>query len=76
MKLIALLIAASALTLGGCATTPGSEKVAGAPVEETYVPLGSFIPKKTSTRDSKQTVDMQSLENARTMGNGAINGGK
>lgn len=76
MKLLTLLVVAGAVMLGGCASTPEGDKVAGAPAEETYVPLGSLIAKKSSTRDGKQSVDMQALENARTMGNGINNGGK
>lgn len=76
MKLLSLLIVASAVMLGGCASTPAGEKVAGAPAESTYTPLGSLIAKKSSTRNDNQKVDMQSLDNARAMENGVNNSGK
>ena len=76
MKLWTLLILTGAMAVGGCASTNDSTRLAGAPAEETYVPLGSLIAKKTSERSANQAVDMQSLENARTMGNGTNNSGQ
>jgi hypothetical protein len=76
MKLLPLLIVASAVMLGGCASTPEGQKVAGAPAESTYTPLGSLIAKKSSTRNDNQNVDMQSFNNTRTMESGVNNSGK
>jgi len=76
MKLFTLVILAGAMAMGGCASTNDSTKVAGGPAEETYVPLGSLIAKKTSARNENKTMDMQSFENARTMENGVNNSGQ
>ncbi|MDQ2823014.1 MAG: hypothetical protein M3Y65_21985 [Pseudomonadota bacterium] len=76
MKLLTLLIVASAVVCGGCASAPEGEKVAGAPVESTYTPLGSLIAKKSSTRSDKENIDMQSFDNQRTMESGVNNGGR
>lgn len=78
MKLMALLILTGALALAGCASTSTSDstRLAGSPAEETYVPLGSLIAKKTSTKKDNQTMNMQSFENARTMENGVNNSGQ
>lgn len=76
MKLFTLALLAGAMTLAGCASTNDSTRLAGGPAEETYVPLGSLIAKKTSTRNDNQSVNMQSFENARTMENGVNNSGQ
>jgi TRAP-type uncharacterized transport system substrate-binding protein len=76
MKLFTLAILAGAMTLAGCASTNDSTRRAGGPAEETYVPLGTLIAKKTSARNDNQAVNMQSFENARTMESGTNNSGQ
>ena len=75
MKPMTILTLAVTMALAGCASSNDGARMGGGPAEETYVPLGSLIAKKTSTRKDNQSVDMQSLENARTMGNGVNNSG-
>jgi hypothetical protein len=75
MKFLPLLTLGSAILLGGCASTDNGEKPAAVRGEESYVPLGSNIPKKGPRRTEDQTADMQKLENDRIMNNGVANGG-
>ena len=70
MKSFTLSILAGALAVTGCASSNETSRVAGAPAEETYVPLGTLIAKKTSVRKDNQSVDMQSFENNRTIQSG------
>lgn len=77
MKLMTLLVVAGAITLGGCASTEnGSAQTAAAKGEESYVSLGSNIPRKGARRKEDQNADLQQLENARIQNNGAINGSR
>lgn len=75
MKQTALIILGSAILLAGCASTDNSVKSASASEGDTYVALGSNIPKKGSKRADgpAKTVDLQQLENDRTINNGTIN---
>ena len=73
MKFLSLVVLGSAILLGGCASTGTSEKTA-AVAEESYVTLGSSIPKKNGKRAEEKTIDLQQLENERTMNNGVVNG--
>jgi hypothetical protein len=76
MRVFTLVLLAGALALGGCASTNENGKVAGAPAEETYVPLGTLIAKKGPARNQPGSVDLQSFDNSRTMNNGVNNSGK
>lgn len=75
MKFITLLVVAAACTLGGCASTDNAQKAPVAAGEESYIALGSNIPRKGTRNKGDQNADMQQLENARIQNNGAINGG-
>lgn len=75
MKFITLLVVAGAITIGGCASTDNGKPTAAAKGEESYVSLGSNIPKK-GRRSPEQGADLQQMENARIQNNGAINGGQ
>jgi len=73
MKIFPLLMLASAILLGGCAT-PDNASQASADSGTRYVSLGSNIPKKNAQPADAQKVDLQQLENARAMNSSAING--
>ena len=72
MKLIISLVLASAFTLTGCATQQNGEQLASA-TEESYVPLGTSIPKKGKRSAEDKTLDLQQMENNRIMNNGTSN---
>jgi len=76
MKCLTLVFTGSLIVLGGCASTNDGVKIASADREESYVPIGSAIAKKGKRSPEDQTVDLQQLENARTMNSNAINSGK
>lgn len=73
MKCLTLMTLAAAVMLCGCASTNSPDgKIAKA--EESYIPLGTLIARKSPSRaDNATVVDKQSLENDRIMG-GATNG--
>jgi hypothetical protein len=72
MKFFPLIIVACAIVLGGCASPQDGEKIASA-TEESYVPLGTSIPKKGARRAEDKTLDLQQMQDNRTMNNGTIN---
>lgn len=78
MKCLPLLMLGSAILLGGCASdfsAPQKSAAAGGGGEESYVSLGSNIPKKGAKRSADQSAaDLQQLENARAMGNANMSG--
>lgn len=76
MRVFTLVFLASAMILGGCASTNEHSKVAASPAEETYVPLGTLIAKKGPARGESGSVDLQSFDNNRTMNSGVNNSGK
>lgn len=68
------LLAVVVVAIAGCASAPGSEsgKAPGAErVADTYVPVGTIIPRKRSERAGAalpvSEVDKQALENERLM---------
>lgn len=72
MKGITLAALAGVILLCGCAsqTVPaGTTTVA----DRSDAPLGSYIKRKPGTPNENVTLDKQTLENERTMNNGAIN---
>lgn len=73
MKIFPLLMLGSVTLLGGCAST-GNTSVASADSGTAYVALGSNIPKKNNKPADSQNVDLQQVENARTMNSGTNNG--
>jgi hypothetical protein len=76
MKSLTIVFIAGLMALGGCASMNDGVKSASAQDEESYIPLGSSIPKKGKRSSQDQTVDLQQLENARTMNNATINSAK
>jgi hypothetical protein len=74
MKFLPLFALGSAILMGGCASTENASQTAAAPAGDSYVALGSIIPKKNGKRTEDQTVNMQQLENDRVMNNGVMNG--
>jgi hypothetical protein len=69
MKCFTLVTLASAIMLGGCASTNQSPNGASARSEDSYIPLGTLIARKTPNRAERSTeVDKQALENERIMG--------
>jgi hypothetical protein len=76
MKFLPLLMLGSAMLLGGCASTENGAKPAAVNGEESYVALGSNIPRKGARRPEDQGIDLQQLDNARTTNNGVTNGGQ
>ena len=74
MKFLPLLMLGSAVLLGGCASTENNTKSTTV-ADSGYVGLGSNIPKKGGQRSSEdKALDLQQLENQRTMNNGVNNG--
>lgn len=73
MKFLALLALGSIGLLGGCASTENADQAAVAADRDTYVALGSNIPKKNGRRAEETTVNLQQLENDRLMNNGTVN---
>lgn len=76
MKFMTMAILASAVALGGCASTGNGRTTSTASNEQTYTPLGSLIAKKGPRRGETGNVDLQSLDNNRTMNNSVNNSGK
>lgn len=74
MKFLPVLILANATLLGGCASNVTAPQTAASKAEESYVALGSNIPRK-GKRSDLAGVNLQELDNARTM-NGASLGGR
>ena len=72
MKFFPLFILASAVVLGGCSTTPQTSGQTASAADESYVPLGSAIPRKRSATAEDKTVNLQQLQNERDM-NGGMN---
>jgi len=70
MKCLPLLILGSAMLVGGCASTDTGATPAVAAGEESYVVLGSNIPKK-GKKSAEGNVNLQQLENDRQMNVGA-----
>ena len=74
MKFLPLLVIGSAMMVGGCASPDsGAKTAAAAPDGESYVALGSNIPRKGPRRAEDKTMDMQQMENDRIINNGTIN---
>ena len=73
MKVLAMLVIGSAVLLGGCASTDNSTQPAVSS-DDSYVALGSAIPKKKSQQTEENKVNLQQLENDRVMNNGTNNG--
>lgn len=73
MKFLSLLALCCAAILGGCASTGNADQAATAADRDTYIALGSNIPKKKSRRGEEKAVDLQQLENERIMNNGTFN---
>lgn len=73
MKCLSLLVLGGAVLLGGCTSTGNADRAAAAAGGDTYVALGSNIPKKNARRGEEKTVDLQQLENERIMNNATIN---
>lgn len=69
MKIFPAMVLASAVLLGGCASSD-SLNSAAADSGGSYVSLGSNIPKKNRQPADGQTADLQQLENARIQNNG------
>lgn len=74
MKFLSVFMFASATLLGGCASDFSAPTTAAAgPAEESYVSLGSNIPRK-GKRNPDAGVNLQDLDNARQMGGASLNG--
>lgn len=77
MKFLTSMMLVAAISLAGCASTDkdNGTKSAAANDVDSYVALGSNIPKKGSKRigDQATNVDLQQMENERTMGGGTNN---
>jgi hypothetical protein len=73
MKHVILLGALGAALLAGCTTAAGdTERLAGP--EETYVPTGSLIARRSVDRASPvKTASKEEMENARVMGGSTLN---
>jgi hypothetical protein len=69
MKVFPLIVAGCAILLGGCASQPTGERIASAD-EQSYVPLGTSIPKRGPKSAEDKTLNLQQLENDRNMNNG------
>ena len=76
MKFLTSAILASAVALGGCASTGDGAASAAASNEQTYTPLGSLIAKKGPKQGESGSIDLQSFDNNRTMNNSVNNSGK
>lgn len=76
MKFLTLVTLAAAVMLCGCASTNNPDgNVAKA--EESYIPLGTLIARKSPSRaDNNKVIDKQSLENDRIMGGASQNNGR
>lgn len=69
MKCFRLVTLAGALMLGGCASTNPHPNDASAKAEDNYIPIGTFIPRKSANpADGPVIANKQALENDRTMG--------
>ena len=82
MKFLPSLVICSALIIGGCAspesrtktvTATSAAAAAAASDGESYVALGSNIPKKGARRAEDKTMNLQQMENDRIINNGTIN---
>ena len=73
MKLISLFFVGLSIVVGGCASPQSGDKVASSSNEESYVALGTSIPRKGPRRVEDQTLDLQQMENNRIMNNGTSN---
>ncbi|KAB8042246.1 hypothetical protein [Janthinobacterium aquaticum] len=73
MKLISVLVMGSVVLLAGCASSVNGEQTASKADRETYISLGSNIPKKKSSQSESRNVDLQQLENERTTNSATIN---
>lgn len=73
MKLISVLVMGSVVLLGGCASSVDGEQVAKRADRETYISLGSNIPKKKGGQAESKNVDLQQLENERATNSATIN---
>lgn len=80
MKFLPSLVIGSALIFGGCAspesgtkTVTATSAAAAASDGESYVALGSNIPKKGARRAEDKTMNLQQMENDRIINNGTIN---
>jgi hypothetical protein len=69
-----LLAAACAALLSGCATEGTQESAARTGPDETYVPTGSSIARRTVDRASAvKGISKEDVENSRMMGGGTLN---
>jgi hypothetical protein len=75
MKHLILLAAACSALLAGCATaTPDGASARRAGPDDTYVPTGSSIARRSIDRASPvKTANKEELENARLMGGDNLN---
>lgn len=73
MKFLYLLVLGSVVLLGGCASAGHGDQAATGTDRETYVSLGSSIPKKKGSQDEGRKIDLQQLENERMMNSATIN---
>jgi hypothetical protein len=74
MKHAILLAAACSAMLAGCATTGTQDGAQKAGPEETYVPTGSLIARRSVDRASPvKSASKEEMENSRIMGGGALN---
>jgi hypothetical protein len=72
MKLLILAGLTALFALSGCSSMAHDGNTAKS--EESYVPLGTLIARKSPSRsDGVTIIDKQALENDRTMGNGTLN---
>jgi hypothetical protein len=70
-KFCSILILGGTVLLAGCASADTNTATPAA--GDSYVALGSFIPKKGTRQPEDKKVDLQQMENERTMSNGTIN---
>jgi hypothetical protein len=74
MKHVILLAAACSALLAGCAATGTQDGAQKAGPEETYVPTGSLIARRSADRASAvKSASKEEMENSRIMGGGALN---
>ena len=75
MKSFPIVILASVFALSGCTTTSQSSGQTASSNEESYVPLGSAIPRKKTATPDEKAVNLQQLQNERDMNGGINNAG-
>lgn len=74
MQGLPLAALAACVLLAGCASTGEQDAERSARMEDTYVPTGSSIARRTVDRASAvKSASKEELENARIMGGGSLN---